>query len=198
MVSSKWGLWGGVFALLASLNVQASGGEVEQRSEEALAVTQSFMQQLGKTMMRTMKQEGPVAAIKVCAEQAPQMTAQISRQRGWKVTRIGTRVRNPMLGMGDTWEQRVLARFQQRLAEGDALNTMVFAEIVTEPDGRYFRFAKAIGVKPKCLVCHGSKKDMPEAVQQLLQARYPFDQATGYRPGELRGAVSIKQPLHSM
>ncbi len=187
-----------VLGLALGLSCTVVADELDQRSAEAMALTKSFMQQLGRTMTGVMKQQGPVAAIKVCAEQAPQMTAQLSRSRGWRVTRIGTRVRNPMLGMADVWEQQVLAQFQARLERGEALQSMSFAEVVTEPDGRYFRFAKAIGVKPKCLVCHGGEGDIPAAVQQLLDEHYPFDRATGYRAGELRGAVSIKQPLSRM
>ncbi len=188
-----------VLALVLGVSsVAVAADDVGQRSQEAMAVTQSFMKELGKTMMGTMKAQGPVAAIKVCAEKAPELTAAISRRQGWKVTRVGTRVRNPMLGMPDVWEQKVLAQFQARLERGEPIKGMYFSEVVNEPDGRYFRFAKAIGVKPKCLICHGAEADIPAPVRQHLKAQYPFDQATGYRAGELRGAVTIKQPLISM
>jgi hypothetical protein len=55
---------------------------------------------------------------------------------------------------------------------------------------------KAIGVAPQCLVCHGSAEQIPETVRAELQTLYPHDRATGYKPGDLRGAVSIKQPLY--
>ena len=29
----------------------------------------------------------------------------------------------------------------------------------------------------------------------MLKQQYPFDRAIGYKTGELRGAVSIKQPI---
>jgi len=75
---------------------------------------------------------------------------------------------------------------------------MLYSELTTEPGGKYFRFMKAIGVKPQCLTCHGSQSDIPEVVKTVLQERYPHDQAIGYKPGDLRGAVSIKQPVNSM
>jgi hypothetical protein len=36
---------------------------------------------------------------------------------------------------------------------------------------------------------------IPAGVRAKLATEYPMDRATGYREGELRGAVSIKQPM---
>ena len=150
---------------------------------------------LGGAMKKEMKAGGPVAAVKVCSELAPQLTAQISREKGWQVTRVGTRVRNPMLGLSDPWEQDVLAKFQARADKGESFDKMAFAEIVEEPNGKFFRFMKAIGVKSQCLACHGDPASMKKEVKALLQERYPHDQAKSYKVGDLRGAVSIKRPL---
>jgi hypothetical protein len=54
---------------------------------------------------------------------------------------------------------------------------------------------KPLAIKPVCLTCHGGEKDIPDTVKSELEKVYPFDQATGYKQGELRGAVSIKQPM---
>jgi hypothetical protein len=54
---------------------------------------------------------------------------------------------------------------------------------------------KAIGVAPQCLMCHGSTEQIAEPLRVQLQTLYPHDRAVGYRAGDLRGAVSIKQPL---
>jgi hypothetical protein len=54
---------------------------------------------------------------------------------------------------------------------------------------------KPIMVQSKCLLCHGSSDQIPESIRLMLKQQYPFDRAIGYKTGELRGAVSIKQPL---
>lgn len=159
----------------------------------AAEISKEFVQTLGRTMKAEMKSNGPAAAIKVCSEMSPKIAGDISREKGWKVTRVGTRLRNPMLAMPDAWEQKVLAEFQARADRGESFKTMTYSEWVDEPNGKYFRFMKAIGVKPGCLTCHGSASDIPDPVKAVLQERYPHDQATGYQPGDLRGAVSIKQ-----
>jgi hypothetical protein len=100
-----------------------------------------------------------------------------------------------MLGIPDAWEQQVLADFQKRIDNGESIADISHEEIVKEPDGKYFRFMKAIGVKPPCLQCHGSEKEISDSVKTILREKYPHDRAIGYKPGDLRGAVSIKQPL---
>ncbi len=170
-----------------------SAGEIDNYKKEAVETTQAFVKQLGGAMQEQMKAGGPEAAVKVCSELAPQISAEMSREKGWKVTRVGTRVRNPMLGIPDAWEQKVLARFQERAAKGETFDKMAHAEIVTEPGGKYFRFMKAIGVQPQCLACHGEKID-PD-IKAMVDERYPHDNARGYKAGDLRGAVSIKRPL---
>ena len=189
-----------VFSLSLSFGSMGSAlaKNIEQHHQAAAEASKVFLQKLGGVMKAEMKTNGPVAAIKVCSDVAPNIAADISLEKGWKVTRLGTRVRNPMLAMPDIWEQKVLAEFQERANKGESMQNMVYSELVIEPNGKYFRFMKAIGVKPLCLTCHGSQSDIPEVVKAALQERYPHDQATGYKPGDLRGAVSIKQPVNQM
>lgn len=182
-----------LFALGASATVVAD--EMATRKSAAMAATKDFVQQLGGAMQKAMKTGGASAAVQVCSELAPSMTSRISRENGWRVTRVGTRVRNPLLGMPDAWEQTVLADFARRAAAGEPLQGMRFAAAVEEPNGRYFRFMQAIGVKPPCLRCHGPAASLSPEVAALLKERYPHDRATGYQVGDLRGAVSIKQPM---
>jgi len=166
-----------------------------EREQAAAKVTGLFLQELSEAMTREMSKGGPVEAINVCTELAPEIANRLSRENGWRVTRVGTRVRNPLLGMPDAWEQNVLGEFAARAAKGESLAGMSFGEVVTEPGGQYFRFMKAIPVQPKCLLCHGQVETIPETLQTILKKHYPFDAAVGYKAGDLRGAVSIKQPL---
>jgi hypothetical protein len=180
-------------SLFLSPVIMAEG--MDTYKKEAVSVTQAFVKELGGAMMKEMKAGGPKAAVKVCTELAPQITARMSRENGWKVTRVGTRVRNPMLGIPDAWEQQVLAKFSDRAEKGESFEKMAHAEIVEEPGGKYFRFMKAIGVQPQCLACHGDSEKIDPEVKALLDERYPHDKARGYKVGDLRGAVSIKRPL---
>lgn len=182
---------------LTFTHAAASGAEADTQSrvEAARAVTGDFLKQLGGTLQKEMQAGGPTAAIKVCQQVAPSIANDISLEKGWKVTRVGTRVRNPMLGLPDAWEQRVLKDFEKRAAQGQKFETMSHYEVVEEPAGKYLRFMKAIGTAPKCLACHGSAEQIPQPIHTQLQSLYPHDRAINYKVGDLRGAVSIKQPL---
>ena len=169
--------------------------DFSQREQAAVKVTGAFLQELSAAMKREMSKGGPLEAIKVCGELAPEIANRLSRENGWRVTRVGTRVRNPLLGMPDSWEQKVLGEFAARAAKGESFAKMTHSEVVSEPGGQYFRFMKPIAVQPKCLLCHGPNETIPESIQNVLTKHYPFDLATGYKAGDLRGAVSIKQPL---
>ena len=177
--------------------VDASGkdADIEARVSAAQAASGDFIRQLGGAMKREMQAGGPVAAMKVCRDVAPDITNDISLEKGWKVTRVGTRVRNAMLGTPDAWEQGVLEDFKRRAAAGEQYDDMSHYEVVEDPAGKSLRYMKAIGLGPQCVVCHGIPAQIPEPVQTELQAQYPHDRALRYAPGDLRGAVSIKQPL---
>lgn len=181
-----------------SVSIARAAGEdaeIQARVDAASVATGDFLKQLGGTMKREMKAGGPTAAMKVCRDMAPNIANDMSLNKGWKMTRVGTRVRNPMLGMPDAWEQRVLQDFEKRAANGEKFDAMTHYEVVEEPAGKSFRYMKAIGVAPQCMVCHGSDEQIAEPVRAQLKTLYPHDRATSYKPGDLRGAVSIKQPI---
>jgi hypothetical protein len=170
-------------------------GDGDSRETEARQAVKSLMQQLGGELKQAMKQGGPKAGIGVCTERAPQITAELSREKGWRITRVSDRVRNPLLGTPDAWEQKVLAKFRQQAKEGASYKGMTYSEVVKEPAGEYYRFMQAIPLQGKCMACHGPKENLAPAVLETLEKRYPHDQATGYAVGDLRGAFSIKRPL---
>jgi hypothetical protein len=162
---------------------------------EARKVAAGMQQRLAGKLLAEIQANGPEAAIGVCKTLAPEAAAQMSRETGWRVTRVSLRTRNPALGAPDAWEQRVLAGFDARAAGGDMADTLEQAEIVQEPQGRYFRYVKALPVAPLCLNCHGSAAHIPPGIQARLAQEYPHDRATGYALGQVRGAISVKQPL---
>ena len=185
-----------LFAGLSMLSTGWAEDDVAARKAAAEAAAQSLVQDLGARLKQEMSAGGPQQAIAVCRDAAPQIAGELSRANGWRVTRVSTKVRNPMLGTPDVWEQGVLTQFSERVAKGESPAGMAHSEVVEEPSGQYFRYMKAIGVQPACLHCHGSGAQITEPVRAELQRYYPLDQGTGYAAGDLRGAISIKQPMN--
>ena len=179
-----------LFAGIAYGEEAVSGREAAARKTVA-----GFMQELISALQREMAAGGPAAAVGVCRELAPSIAGSISRETGWRVTRVSAKVRNPLLGMPDAWEQKVLLDFEKRTSKGEDIDRMSFSDVVSEPDGKFFRYMKAIAVKQTCLACHGTEEQIAPSVRTILKERYPHDMATGYKVGDLRGAISIKEPF---
>lgn len=167
--------------------------DVAKYQEESRLVAKTFVQQLGGELQKEMQTGGPASAINVCKNVAPAIASDLSRKNGWHVSRVSLKPRNPLLGFADAWEQKVLADFDARKARGESPANMEYAEIVTEPQGKYFRYMKAIPVQEVCLACHGA--NIPQNVKDALASDYPHDRATGYSAGQIRGAITIKRPL---
>ncbi|CAG0124275.1 hypothetical protein RHDC2_00455 [Rhodocyclaceae bacterium] len=181
--------------MLALSAAPALADDTSKYQEESRAVAMPFMKQLAAENQKAIAEGGPESAIRVCKEIAPKMSGDISRKQGWKLTRVSLKVRNPLLGTPDAWEQKVLQEFEARAAKGEKAEAMEFAEVVNEPAGTYFRYMKAIGLQPGCVSCHGSAEQIPANVKARLAEDYPHDKAIGYAPGQIRGATSIKRAM---
>ncbi len=181
-----------IFSLVAP---PAHAQDVGKLTEEARARSLQLIRELGARLKQEMANGGPEAAIVVCKEAAPEIASRLSRETGSRIGRVSLKTRNPLIGTPDAWEQAVLVGFDQRAASGSDVAGLEAAEIVEEPQGRYFRYMKAIPVQPLCVVCHGSDASIPGSVRARLQQEYPYDRATGYAPGQVRGAVTVKTLL---
>ena len=162
---------------------------IEQSRQLALQVSREHRAQL----LRELELSGPLRSLVMCKYSCPEITLSLSRTTGWRVSMVSLKPRNPA-DMADVWEQRVLSDFDRRVAKGEKAEALEYAEMVSEPQGKYFRYAKAIAVEPLCLTCHGARETLPNAVNAQLAIDYPFDKATGYSMGQVYGIVSIKRP----
>ncbi len=183
---------------LVTLTVLSGGvyaEDISKYQEESRAAVMPFLKKLAAENQKAMSTGGAESAIQVCKDIAPAMTGEISRQTGWKVARVSLKVRNPLLGTPDAWEQKTLQDFESRAAKGENPGEIESSEIVEEPAGKSFRFMKAIVLQPGCVACHGQAELLSAEVKARLNTEYPHDKATGYSVGQIRGAVTVKRPL---
>lgn len=177
-----------VFATTALAQAAPPKMLVEYGRKIARQVSREHRSQL----IRELQLSGPLRSLLMCKYVCPEISSSLSRETGWKVSMVSLKPRNAALGMADVWEQKVLADFDHRIAKGEKAEEFEYAEIVSEPQGEYFRYARAIPVEPLCLTCHGPRETLPDAVKAQLAIDYPFDKATGFRMGQVYGIVSIK------
>jgi len=186
-------------ALLCSLPLSAANAaqdELKQRAKESQAVVKQFFGQLKGELGKAMKSGGPLKAIEVCNAVAPAIAKQQSEKHGWKVARTSLKTRNPA-NAPDAWERAVLKKFEERAAAGENPAKMAYYETVEQDGKKVFRFMKAIGMPPlnkaPCLKCHG--ENIEPKIAAKLDQLYPQDMARGYKPGMIRGAFTITQPM---
>ncbi|MCC7549488.1 MAG: DUF3365 domain-containing protein [Burkholderiales bacterium] len=178
--------------ILGVAAVNAGAQDIDRLAAEARAQSVRLIQELGGRLRQEMASGGPETAIGVCKDAAPEIASRLSRESGSRIARVSLKTRNPLLGTPDAWEQGVLEEFDRRVAAGARPDILETAEIVAEPKGRYFRYMKAIPVQTQCIACHGTDEAIGQSVRERLHEDYPHDRATGYAPGQVRGAVTVK------
>jgi len=120
--------------------------------------------------------KGPEAAIDVCAERAPALARENSKD-GVRVGRSALKLRNSA-NAAPAW----LAPVMDDLSK--APSGASEHRVASLPGGR-FGYAEPIWVQPQCLVCHG--ENIAPALDAKIRERYPSDAARGFRQGDFRG-----------
>ena len=176
-----------VLAALPTLSWAAPAADLGSLEREASRLIPPFQQHLLQTVKTAIAAGGPVQAVQACRLLAPTIAVEHSQQP-WKVGRTALRLRNPD-NRPDAWERQVLEGFLRRQSAGEELAQMSASAVV---DGE-FRYMQAIATGEPCLACHGQAIKADVAAQ--IEQSYPDDQATGFGPGELRGAFTLRRSL---
>ncbi len=176
----------------ALITAAALAGEPAPDVAQARALVQEFGTGLKSKLKTAMKEGGPLAAIEVCHLEAPLVAAAVGADTGWEVGRTSLKLRNPD-NAPDAWETAVLKAFAERRAAGEDGKTLEFFEVVTQDGQSTLRYMKAIPLGGVCLKCHG--RQVSAEVRQKIGEYYPEDAATGYGPGEIRGAFTLRKKI---
>jgi cytochrome c553 len=178
-------------SVLMSGSLQANEA-LQANIEEGKGVMKAYFGDLKGELVKGMKEKGPVSTISTCHTVAPSLAETHSQMSGWSVGRTSLKVRNPD-NRADAWEAAVLKEFESRKEAGEDPKKLLKAEIVEEEGRKVFRMMKAIPTAEVCTKCHGA--EIAEPVSAKLSELYPKDEARGYKPGDLRGAFTLKKPL---
>jgi len=151
-------------------------------AESARAATNRLRVALKSELSAAMQSGGPLAALVVCKMRASEIAADVSADTGYEVGRLASRNRNPENAAGPA-EAAVLAEFEARPAFQDTVITI---------DG-HATYLRAIRIDtPACLKCHGPTESIDPGVLGQIAELYPDDRATGFAPGDLRGAFVVR------
>lgn len=177
-------------ATLVGIAIAPALAETPDRAAEGREIAAAFGAELRAELQAAMAAGGPLAAIRVCNEDAPRIAAAAAERSGAEVGRTSSKVRNPA-NRPDVHQREVLAEFADSIAAGNLEPPP--ERLDTLDDGRV-RFMSAIIMQPPCLACHGAELAPPVAT--AITTLYPEDEARGYGIGELRGAFSITWPAN--
>jgi len=183
----------GALAMLAvvagsSLGAAPAQAQPDDLTARSRALAAEFQDNLRGQHVGALKTGGPLLALDVCQKAAPAIAQEVGARAGARVWRTSMKARNPR-GAPDAWERTTLEQFAARRAAGEDPATI---EASTRT-ATGFRYLKAIPMAAEpCGQCHGTH--IAPEVAAKIAALYPQDHATGFVPGELRGAVSITWP----
>lgn len=170
------------------------GARRERAARQADDAADELLRQLMGRLQKAMGEGGPTAAMHVCSEVAQDVTKSLGAEQQVSIRRTGLQVRNP-LNRPDDFETTWLRKAAAAVAAGDTVAPLY--QVMRAPAGGYeLRHLRPI-IFPggMCSQCHGGEQEIQPQVRALLRELYPADQATDFKPGDLRGAVSVRVPL---
>lgn len=137
---------------------------------------------------------GTVGAIDVCANEAQNVVAEVRKETGVTVGRASTKLRSPK-DAPPGW----VAAWLKAQGERGVGGVVGVREIVDVKDDKgakkVARVLRPIGIESACLGCHGDPATLLPGVRSVLASKYPNDAATGYKSGDLRGALWAEYPI---
>ena len=123
------------------------------------------------------------------AAAAKQIADHFTEGKQLTLRQVSTKYRNPD-NRPDTYEQAILAKME---ADPESWRNKDWSEKVISGDHATMRYMRPLFVTEACLTCHGD----PDEVPDFIKEKYPNDLATGYKVGDLRGAISVSWPTRA-
>ncbi|RUM63845.1 MAG: hypothetical protein DSZ04_03805 [Sulfurimonas sp.] len=142
---------------------------------------------LGQNMKKSMKSGGVLHALDFCSNQAYTLTQEVNKKlpRGVSVKRVSVKYRSQQ-NIPSQKERTILESLQSLKVSNVILPNYVLQKI----DKNTYKYYKPLIInKIACLKCHGDIKNIE--LKHEIAKRYPLDSATGYKIGDLRGAIIV-------
>lgn len=151
----------------------------ENSKNKLLEARDELFKQLSSRLTAAMNEGGPSEAVEVCYRLAPRIAKEVGEIHKVRIGRSGVRLRNASNTPPDWAKSLVESKTESPTFV--TLNNDKAAALLP------------IKLQPQCLMCHGPNEQISEAVKLVLGKRYPDDQATGFRDGELRGWFWVEE-----
>ena len=156
--------------------------------ERGKAIASASQQALASNLKGAIQRGGIEEAFKFCNVQAMPITDSLSKAYDATVRRATLWVRNPKDEATEV-EREILEAYHAIMQAGETPEPRV-----VDLDNDYVLYTQPIAIQNGlCLNCHGEVgQQVQQQTYELIQERYPEDQATGHQMGDLRGIWSIR------
>lgn len=132
---------------------------------------------------KQIQENGVVEAVDFCSEKAIFLTDSLSN-KSIKIQRLSDKNRNPINALKSEIDKKAWNELQKN-PDNQQL-------VLQENNTVYYYKSISIGM-PTCLMCHGNKQtDISAETLEIINLKYPQDQAIGYKMGDFRGMWKIQ------
>lgn len=175
------------YFLLAVFTLSFAFASEDTFEIEAKALATDLKMSLMKNLTEKMAKDGPVEAVPFCHANVKPIAKGAAKDRisKFEFGRTSHRVRNTG-NAPQAWANKYLKEFEGK-KKGDIKMTSIIHRL---EDGKRI-YMEPLYVEAKCLLCHG--ENISKNVTDKIQELYPQDQATGFKLGEFRGFVWVKE-----
>ena len=164
---------------------------LENVKKEAIAAAGSYMKDLKGILVAEIQKNGAESAVGVCSDTAQKFTRQYSAQKGMEIRRVSFMNRNEV-NIPDQSEIMWLKEFENMMRDGSFNKDTALFRVEKSGRDRMLHLVKPILLAEECVVCHGTEEQIPEGIKKIITEKYPNDKAKNFKPGDLRGAISVK------
>lgn len=153
---------------------------------EARALAGDLKSSLMKNLSEKITKDGVVEAIPFCHANVKPIAKSAAKDRMSKYDfgRTSHKIRNTG-NNPQPWATKYLKEFQGKF-KGEVKKDF----IITTVDNKKV-YLEPLYVQPQCLLCHGDK--VSGDVKKKIKTLYPEDKATGFKVGEFRGFIWVKE-----
>ena len=174
--------------ILITLSLLFSQASIAQEfKEKAPLVTQALKKNLMGSLAKKISQEGATAAVDFCHLNVKPLGQKTSQEFNGKYDfgRVSHKIRNPKNAPQD-WMKPYLEKFKDK--KQSSPDSSAFFH--TQKDGTLV-YLEPLWVAPMCLQCHG--ENVALSVSSEIKKRYPKDEARGFKVGDFRGFIWVKE-----
>lgn len=171
--------------LVMLLNINTS--YADEFEAEARQLVIDLKSSLMKNLSEQMSKKGPLEAISFCHDNVIPIARSAAKERinKFEFGRTSHKIRNEK-NAPQSWAVPYIKEFQGKF-QGDMKKDFIIHRL--ENSKRVY--LSPLYVQAQCLTCHG--ENVSPELDKKIKSLYPNDKATGFKIGEFRGFIWVKE-----